>query len=82
MGARLRVLALALAILMMVSSCLAANRKVTKVDVLKHEDATIVHGRTLLDDGGNAKGSSVTNHHYIPREDFNNYPGSGGDGNG
>ena len=79
----MRVLALALAILIMVSSCLAANRKVLKPDVPKHED-TIVHGRQLLDDGGDAKaagypGSSVNNHHYIPRE---KYPGGGGDGDG
>ncbi|XWS53302.1 hypothetical protein CRYUN_Cryun11dG0145300 [Craigia yunnanensis] len=70
---------------MVVNSCLAANRKVIKVDVLKHED-TIVHGRQLLDEGGNAKAgypeSSVNIHHYIPRQDFNNYPGGGGDGSG
>ena len=73
-------MALALAILMLVSSCLASN-------VLKHEDTTIVHNRRLLDDGKAAANaeyyhpqSSVNNHHYIPREDFKNYLGGVGDG--
>ncbi|KAK6234668.1 hypothetical protein SCA6_010005 [Theobroma cacao] len=86
MGARMRInLALALAILMvvMMSSCLA--RKVIKVDVLKHDD-TIVHGRQLLDEGDKVGAgypeSNVNNHHYIPRQDFNNYPVGPGDESG
>ncbi|KAK8489062.1 hypothetical protein V6N11_009239 [Hibiscus sabdariffa] len=84
MGARMRLLALALSILMMASSCLAA--KVMKLDVPEHEQI-VVNGRRVLVDGGDAKSgnpkeSSVNNHHYIPREDFNNYPGGGGDGSG
>ncbi|XP_022728685.1 uncharacterized protein LOC111284229 [Durio zibethinus] len=83
MGARMRFLALGLVILMMASSCLATNRKVV---VLKHENS-IVHGRQLLEDGDDAKtgypSSSVNNHHFLPRQDFNNYPGgAGGDGDG
>ncbi|OMO67397.1 hypothetical protein CCACVL1_20541 [Corchorus capsularis] len=87
MGGRImRLLALALAISIMVSSCLAGNRKVIKAEVLSHEDTT-VHGRQLVGDGGgNGRdgypSSSVSNHHYIPRQDFNNYPGGGGDGSG
>ncbi|XVE79791.1 hypothetical protein DITRI_Ditri14bG0084200 [Diplodiscus trichospermus] len=81
----MKLLVLALAILMVVGSCLAANRKVVKPDVLKHDDA-IVHGRQLLDEGGDVTagypGSSVNNHHYIPRPEFKNYPGGGGDGTG
>ncbi|WRX34102.1 hypothetical protein QQP08_026589 [Theobroma cacao] len=86
MGERMRInLALALAILMLVmmSSCLA--RKVIKVDVLKHDD-TIVHGRQLLDEGDKVGAgypeSNVNNHHYIPRQDFNNYPVGPGDESG
>lgn len=85
MGARIRFVALALAILMMASYCLAA--KVIKVDVLKHENTVVNGGRGLLDDGskaksGYAKESSVNNHHYIPGNDFNNYPGGKEDGSG
>ncbi|MBA0761959.1 hypothetical protein Gotri_024522 [Gossypium trilobum] len=85
MGARIRFVALALAILMMVSYCLAA--KVIKVDMLKHENNAVNGGRRLLHDDSNAKSgyakeSSVNNHHYIPRNDFNNYPGGNEDGNG
>ncbi|KAK8601466.1 hypothetical protein V6N12_051299 [Hibiscus sabdariffa] len=87
MGARMRLLALALAILMVLSSCLAA--KAIKPDSLKHEHA-VVYGRRLLvlvEDGdaksGYSRESSVNNHHYIPREDFNNYIGGhGSDGSG
>ncbi|XVF20264.1 hypothetical protein REPUB_Repub11eG0182800 [Reevesia pubescens] len=84
MGARMRLLAFALAILMMLSrSCLAANREVIKVDVVKHEDSVLHGSRQLLDDDGNAEdpSSSVNNHHYIPRREFKNYQ-NGGDGNG
>ncbi|KAB1670612.1 hypothetical protein ES319_1Z153000v1 [Gossypium barbadense] len=74
---------MALAILMMASYCLAA--KVIKVDMLKHENTAVNGGRLLLDDdskakSGYAKESSVNNHHYIPRNDFNNYPGGNEDG--
>ncbi|GMI81871.1 hypothetical protein HRI_001856400 [Hibiscus trionum] len=77
--ARMKLMGLALAILMMVSCCLAANRKVMKVeDGVKHE-------RTMLDNGGTVKAgyppSGLENHHFLPRQDFNNYPG-GGDGSG
>lgn len=86
MGARMRLLAIALAILMMVSSCLAA--KVLKSDELLQHEGTIVHGssRQLLEDEGENP-RSTNNHHYIPR---NKYPGGGvasedvggGDGSG
>ncbi|KAE8700824.1 putative BEL1-like homeodomain 8 [Hibiscus syriacus] len=78
--ARMKLQGLALAILMMVSFCLAANRKVIKVEeVVKHE-------RTMLDNGGTVKAAGypskdVDNHHCLPRQDFSNYPG-GGNGDG
>lgn len=66
-----------------VSSCSAArnifpgesnpgNEKISREMTGKEEDSTekIEHPR-----------SSVENHHYIPRQDFNNY-GPGGDNNG
>ncbi|KAL4282210.1 hypothetical protein GQ457_03G043710 [Hibiscus cannabinus] len=79
--ARMKLMGLALALLMMVSCCLAANRKVIKGEyVVKHE-------RTMLDTGGTVKAgypsSGLENHHFLPRQDFNNYPGGGsGDGSG
>ncbi|KAG8496223.1 hypothetical protein CXB51_009001 [Gossypium anomalum] len=85
MGARIRFVALALAVLMMASYCLAA--KVIKVDMLKRENTAVNGGRRLLDDDNKAKSgyaneSSVSNHHYIPRNDFNNYPGGNEDRSG
>ncbi|KAE8729486.1 putative BEL1-like homeodomain 8 [Hibiscus syriacus] len=78
--ARMKLMGLALAILMMVSCCLAANRKVIKV-----EDE-VKHGRTMLDNGGtftaSYPSSGVDNHHHLPRQDFNNYPGGSGSGDG
>ncbi|KAE8722797.1 putative BEL1-like homeodomain 8 [Hibiscus syriacus] len=64
----------------MESSCLTA--KVIKEDVPEHE-RTIVDSRRLLGKAksGYPKESSVNNHHYIPRENFN-YPGGDGDGSG
>ncbi|GMI92132.1 hypothetical protein HRI_002882500 [Hibiscus trionum] len=74
--ARMKLLGLALAILMMVSCCLAGNRKVIKVEnVVKHE-------RSMVDNGGTVKVSGVDNHHHLHRQDFNNYPGGGGSGDG
>ncbi|KAH1115380.1 hypothetical protein J1N35_008758 [Gossypium stocksii] len=85
MSARIRFVSLALAIMMMASYCLAA--KVIKVDMLKHENTAVNGARRLLDDDskakiGYAKERSVNNHHYIPRNDFNNYPGGNEDGSG
>ncbi|KAE8674586.1 putative BEL1-like homeodomain 8 [Hibiscus syriacus] len=78
MGARMRLLALALTILVMMSSCSAA--KVLKVDSPKPEHIIFVGRRLLVDDAksGNREESGVNNHHYIPREDFSNYPGGDG----
>ncbi|KAE8696701.1 putative BEL1-like homeodomain 8 [Hibiscus syriacus] len=77
---RMKLLGLALAILMMVSCCLAANRKVIKVE------EEVKHERTLLDNGGTIRvgypSSGVDNHHRLPRQDFNNYPGGSGSGDG
>ncbi|KAE8692918.1 putative BEL1-like homeodomain 8 [Hibiscus syriacus] len=85
MGARMRLLALSLTILMMMTSFLAS--KVIKKDLPKHEHVVVNGRRLLLDDlsvkSRYPKQSSVNNHHYIPREDFNNYPGGdGSDGSG
>ncbi|XVF68547.1 hypothetical protein PTKIN_Ptkin11bG0011600 [Pterospermum kingtungense] len=75
MGARMRLLAMALGILMMVSSCLATSREVLKADeLIQHEDDSVVHGRQLLEEDGDDAGKedgdnpkTTTNHHYIPR---------------
>ncbi|KAK9280142.1 hypothetical protein L1049_013829 [Liquidambar formosana] len=78
----MRFLAVAL-ILMMVSSCVAVNMKALVVEMREQEQ------RHLVDDeegkAENSAGSSVNNHHYIPRQDFNNYVGTpkgGGDDSG
>ncbi|KAH7863757.1 hypothetical protein Vadar_021609 [Vaccinium darrowii] len=82
----MRFLRLAL-LLIMVSSCLATNRKVlSEVHGSHSRDARhlIENEKGKLD----STGSSVNNHHYIPREDFNNFNGGssgtpkGGDGAG
>ncbi|KAE8656822.1 putative BEL1-like homeodomain 8 [Hibiscus syriacus] len=78
--ARMKLMGLVLAILMMVSCCLAANQK----DIIVEEE--VKHGRTMLDNGGAVRAgypsSSVDNHHHLPRHDFNNYPGGSDSGDG
>lgn len=73
------ILVLALAFALMNSSCLAAYRKALHVE--------IIHGpklRELAEDkdmnAGYPGSSTVNNHHYIPRQDFNNFGGDGGNG--
>jgi hypothetical protein len=72
------ILVLALAFALLNSSCLAAYRKALHVE--------IIHGpklRELAEDkdvSAGYPGSSVNNHHYIPRQDFNNFGGDGGNG--
>ncbi|WJZ88659.1 hypothetical protein VitviT2T_007937 [Vitis vinifera] len=67
----MRFLALALA-LMMVSSCMAANMKTFMVGM---QERQLVETSYEEDKG-------VNNHHTIPRQDFNNYGGSGSKGGG
>ncbi|KAF9684777.1 hypothetical protein SADUNF_Sadunf04G0153500 [Salix dunnii] len=76
---RMRFLVLALVFALLSSSCLASYRKALHVE--------IIHGpkqRQLAADhkdlNAGYPGSRVNNHHYIPRQDFNNFGGDGGDG--
>lgn len=74
----MRLIVLAL-VFVMVSSCLAANRKSFKFEIAMHEQEQ----RHLLEDknvNAGYPGNSVNNHHYIPRQDFNNFGGDGGNG--
>ncbi|GMP98800.1 hypothetical protein CsSME_00046543 [Camellia sinensis var. sinensis] len=66
-------------LLMMVSSSLAVNRKALPMIEMHEQDH-----RELAEFESKFEypGSSVDNHHYIPREDFNNYNGGGGSGTG
>lgn len=80
MSLRTRFLVLAV-LLLMVSSCLATNRKILMVDGKGKEKRQLAENET----GKFEKpGSSVNNHHNIPRQDFNNYNGGTpkGGGNG
>lgn len=65
-------------ILMTLSSCLAANRRVL-LDVGDRQ--AIRCDRGLIEDGDNVKveypPSDLDNHHYIPRSDFNQSGDSG-----
>ncbi|KAI7991420.1 hypothetical protein LOK49_LG12G01822 [Camellia lanceoleosa] len=66
-------------LLMMVSSSLAANRKaLTMIEMHKQDHRELAEFESKFE----YPGSSVDNHHYIPREDFNNYNGGGGSGSG
>ena len=71
----MKFLAVALALMMVSSSCMAANMKTLMMGMQE---------RQLLEENHDGT-KSVTNHHTIPRQDFNNYGGSGSkgsDGNG
>lgn len=75
----MRFLALAL-LLMMVSSCVAEDRKILRDKMNNEAQKPLIHDQK--DDAENG-GSRLNNHHYIPREDFNDKDGSGGNsGNG
>ena len=79
MHARMRVFVLALVFLIMVTSAMAANGRSFMIEMRDHE-----HRHRILADGKNTGydrgGSSVNGHHYIPRQDFNNFGGDGGKG--
>ncbi|CAK7332279.1 unnamed protein product [Dovyalis caffra] len=78
------------------SSCLAAYRKALDVEIthepkqrqLEALDVEITQEpkqRQLAEDkevNAGYPGSSVNNHHYIPRQGFNNFGGDGGNGGG
>ncbi|KAF7119347.1 hypothetical protein RHSIM_Rhsim13G0096900 [Rhododendron simsii] len=76
MSLRMRFLVLALLIMMMVSSCLATNRHILMMIDGKGQEKRQLAG----DEEGRFEypGSSVNNHHNIPRQDFNNYNGGSG----
>ncbi|POO01206.1 hypothetical protein TorRG33x02_029600 [Trema orientale] len=87
----MRLLVVALVVMMvMISSCSAVNLKTSAlgIEMLKQERRQL--GEARVDDAGGDQvqvgypGNSVNNHHYIPRQDFNNHGGddSGNNGNG
>lgn len=65
--------------LMMVSSCLSMNMRAIMAEMHAnyHEQPTLL---TAEGDNFEHPGSSVDNHHHIPRQDFKNYSGGGGGG--
>ncbi|XP_019102043.1 PREDICTED: uncharacterized protein LOC104790769 [Camelina sativa] len=72
-----------IAIMLMVSLCLAA-RNILPLE--NNQGNEIIYREILGKEEESAEKiehprSSVENHHYIPRQDFNNY-GPGGDNNG
>lgn len=76
-------------LLLMVSSSLAANRKDLAHEISVHtyrKEQFVQQAQQETDesekDGQDDQypGSTVNNHHYIPREDFNKH--NGGNGNG
>ncbi|KAJ4822293.1 hypothetical protein Tsubulata_006403 [Turnera subulata] len=76
--ARMRVVATAF-VLMMLCSCLDANRKALKVEPIREQQQ-----RNLVEvkneSNEHPAGTTVNNHHYIPRQDFNNFGGDAGTG--
>ncbi|XP_058215339.1 uncharacterized protein LOC131326276 [Rhododendron vialii] len=69
----MRLLGFAL-LLIMVSSCLATNRKVL-TEIHGRKNRANRHLAEKEKDTFDGPGSSVNNHHNIPREDFNNFNG-------
>ena len=68
----MRFLALALVLMMMVSSCLATNRKTLMVEMHEQEHQQLI-------DQDMSKPDDSNDHHYIPREKFAPYDnGNGG----
>lgn len=77
--------ALVVLMITMMSSCLAVNVKTSAfpvVEMLPQDRRKLV----VSEDGDQVQvgypGSSVNNHHYIPRQDFNNHGGDDNSGNG
>lgn len=78
----MRFVAVALFLMMVISTCLAADsRKVLKTKMMNKEYRNL-GGENEKDTRNGATVKSVNNHHYIPREDFNNFGGGGGGGSG
>ena len=74
----MRFLALAL-VLMMVSSCLAAEKKTLSAKMNMEAQKPLFDNEKV--DVGYG-GGTVNNHHYIPREEFNNNNNGGGGNSG
>lgn len=70
----MRFLGFALVLLIMVSSSLATNRKAL-IEIQVSENRVNRHLAEKEKDKFDGTGSSVNNHHNIPREDFNNFNG-------
>ncbi|XP_057473469.1 uncharacterized protein LOC130761896 [Actinidia eriantha] len=58
-------------LLIMVGSCMAANRKALRIETRE----LVENAKGHIENSGS---TSVDNHHFIPREDFNNYNNGGG----
>ncbi|KAM7502115.1 hypothetical protein LguiB_001019 [Lonicera macranthoides] len=71
-----------LLVLVMVSSCLAMNRKTMHtVDHRIHsEDRRLTEEKNTGSQEYSGSGNTVTNHHNIPRNNYNNF--NGGDNGG
>jgi len=66
-------------VLVMVSTCLAMNRKA--LHMVDHgEDRTLTEEENKGSQEYSGSGSTVTNHHNIPRNRYNNF--NGGDNGG
>ncbi|EXC22909.1 hypothetical protein L484_007518 [Morus notabilis] len=82
---RLLVVVALVVLMITMSSCSAVNVKTSAfpvVEMLRRDRRKLV----VSDDGDQVQvgypGSSVNNHHYIPRQDFNNHGGDDNSGNG
>ncbi|KAL1205463.1 hypothetical protein V5N11_019111 [Cardamine amara subsp. amara] len=69
--------------MIMINSCLAARNIIPRENNLDNEKISREMTRKEEDSAEKIDhpSSNVENHHYIPRQDFNNY-GAGGDNNG
>ncbi|ESQ37503.1 hypothetical protein EUTSA_v10002745mg [Eutrema salsugineum] len=80
---KLIVIVIMVVIMIMVSSCSAARTTILGEDIQENEK--ISREMTWQEEDSTEKvdhpRNSVENHHYIPRQDFNNY-GAGRDNNG
>ncbi|KAG7950221.1 hypothetical protein I3843_13G101400 [Carya illinoinensis] len=78
----MRFVAAALFLMMIIVTCMAVDRKVlmTKMIMNKAEGRNLREENDKGNVGYDAAVRSVNNHHYIPREDFNNFGGGGSNG--
>ena len=76
---RVLVLALVLMLMMMSSASLAANVKSFAVEIRKQEQLVDnQNDQEVVQDQDEHTGTTLNNHHYIPRQDFSGHDGGNG----